>query len=92
MKIAVNRNYGGFRLNKEQENMLRPFVNDDFIDEVDYNHSLRTNAKLIEVLEQIPSKSIRIIEIPDNATDWVINEYDGCETIYYVVDGKIKRA
>ena len=38
MKIAVNRSYGGFRLNKEQENMLRPFVDDDFIYEVEYKY------------------------------------------------------
>lgn len=33
---------------------------------------------------------IKIVEIPDEATDWMITEYDGLETIYYVLDGKIK--
>ena len=27
--------------------------------------------------------------IPDNATDWDIEDYDGNETLIYVVDGKI---
>lgn len=93
MKIAVNRNYGGFRLTEKQIEVLQPLVNEDFIDEVDYNQKLRNDPILIRTLELYPSDNdVKIIEIPDNATDWVINEYDGFETVYYVVDGKIKRA
>lgn len=92
MKIALNKDYGCFMLNEEQEKNLKPLVDDDFIYEVDYNHKLRTNKYLIETLEKIPSKSITIIEIPDNATDFIIDDYDGFETVYFVVDGKIKRA
>ena len=29
-------------------------------------------------------------EIPDNATDYMITEYDGAEGIIYVVDGKLE--
>ena len=93
MKIAVNRSYGAFILHEEQTEMLKPFVNEDFIFEVDYKHELRSNDKLIEVIEATQdTNSIKVIEIPDNATDYIINEHDGFETVYYVVDGKIKRA
>lgn len=30
-----------------------------------------------------------IVEIPDNVTDWEISEYDGWESVVYVLDGKI---
>ena len=30
-----------------------------------------------------------VIELPDNATDFDIQDYDGIETIVFVVDGKI---
>lgn len=93
MKIAVNKNYGGFRLTDKQIEVLQPLVNEDFIDEVDYNQKLRNDPILIRTLELYPNNNdVRIIEIPDNSTDWIINEYDGFETVYYVVDGKIKRA
>ena len=32
---------------------------------------------------------ISIVEIPDESTDWMLDEHDGAETIWYVVDGKI---
>ena len=35
---------------------------------------------------------LRIVEIPDNATDWRIMEYDGIETVLMVIDGKIVEA
>jgi redox-sensitive bicupin YhaK (pirin superfamily) len=35
---------------------------------------------------------LRLVEIPDTMTDWEKNDYDGIETITYVVDGKIYHA
>ena len=32
---------------------------------------------------------LKVVEIPEEATDWEINEYDGLESITYVVDGKL---
>lgn len=32
---------------------------------------------------------LMVVEIPDNATDWELDEYDGLESIIYVADGKI---
>ena len=38
------------------------------------------------------SAKLKVIEIPDNATDWDIEDYDGIERIVYVVDGKLNYA
>lgn len=35
---------------------------------------------------------LEVVEIPEEATDWEIDEYDGQESITYVVDGKIYHA
>jgi hypothetical protein len=32
---------------------------------------------------------LKVVEIPEEATDWELNEYDGLESITYVVDGKL---
>lgn len=33
-----------------------------------------------------------VIELPDNTTDYMVTEYDGWESIIYVVDGKLYEA
>lgn len=35
---------------------------------------------------------LEIAEIPDEAMDWKLDEYDGLESVTYVVDGKIYHA
>lgn len=85
MKIVVNKAFGGFGCGLTSED--RKFVyryEDD-----------RTNDKLIAFVESHPTGEcgdLRIVEIPDSATDWEVDEYDGFESIIYVVDGKIHRA
>ena len=32
---------------------------------------------------------LKIVNIPDNITDWVIDEYDGIERIIYVENGHL---
>lgn len=36
-------------------------------------------------------KSNEIIDIilPEGTTDWFVTEYDGCESLWYVKDGKL---
>lgn len=29
------------------------------------------------------------IILPEDATDWFVTEYDGCESLWYVKDGKL---
>ena len=88
-KILVNLDFGGFSLKKEyfEDFMARTHGLDD----------IREDEKLIALVEQGTNiggnyAEIGIAEIPDNATDYVIEEYDGKETVLYVLDGKIRYA
>ena len=88
MKIVVNKCYGGFSLSKTGIKLLD--LEDDF--GVD-----RTNERLIELVEANAPVSGRyanlaVVKIPDEATDWEINEYDGFESITYVLNGKLHHA
>ena len=84
MKIVINACFGGFGLGS------------DIMSKLGYGETCtyqwdRTDWKLIELLEQHPELKgdLEIEEIPDTATDWAICEYDGAETVIYVIDGKI---
>ena len=79
MKIVINGDYGGFGYGVSKE--VTPLAKKEN----------RTNPQLIMWVETQPHKcgDLRVVEIPNNATDWEINEYDGLEEIIYVVDGKI---
>jgi hypothetical protein len=84
MKIVVNGAFGGygFGVDKELKTLINKYETD------------RTNPELIACVENNPNHcgDLEITEIPDNATDWDINEYDGLETVIYVVNGKIRYA
>ena len=93
MKIVLNKCYGGFSLSGFACEKLdcRPYDYDDRLS--------RISEKLIDLIETYGSvkcsrscAAIVIVEIPDETTDWEINEYDGLETVTYVVDGKIHHA
>ena len=49
---------------------------------------------MIEAGEDISGDyaKLKVVEIPDNFTDYEINDYDGVETLIYVIDGKIYHA
>jgi len=88
-KILVNLNFGGFELKDEY------FV--DFMKRTQGLDDIREDEKLIALVEQgfdigDERSDIGIAEIPDNATDYVIEEYNGKETVLYVVNGKIRYA
>lgn len=90
MKIIINECFGGFSVNDNIVKMLNLESGYDLKDD-------RTNAKLIELIESgvnVNSEysDLVVVDIPDDATDYVIEEYDGWESILYVLDGKIKRA
>lgn len=93
MKIIINRCYGGYNINGKTIKKLSEsgMVVDEHGGVYD---STRTNSELIKMIENgeyVDSSysKLKVVEIPDNATDYMIEEYDGLESILYVVDGKI---
>ena len=86
MKIVVNECWGGFSISDfamEKLGTKSPFAVD------------RMDERLISLIEEFGSEKIsgncadlRVEEVPDDATDWWIDEYDGSETLCYVKDGK----
>lgn len=82
MKIVINNDYGGYGL-------LNWDDDDQYSDIVEkYKHD-RTNPVLVAVVENNHIGDLAVVEIPDEATDWDIKEYDGLETVIYVLNGKI---
>lgn len=87
MKLVINVSYGGFSLPEE-------FRTQYGIDEYDDNIN-RTDERLITFIEnhggcvEAFCSELEVVEIPDESTDYYIDEYDGLETVIYVLDGKI---
>ena len=101
MKFVLNKCYGGFVLSEKAEDELKAKLklkgelNEEFFDfEIE-----RNNETLVEVVEKFGSEAydnslskLRIVDIPDENTDYEIDECDGFETITYVLDGKLHYA
>ena len=91
MKVVINTWFGGFAVSEQVR------VTMGWESEYDgcYDYSVRTDPKLIELVEQLGDKAsasgscLRVVTLPENVTDWRINEYDGAESIIYVLNGKI---
>ena len=88
MKIVINVCFGGFGLTEEAKKALG----------IEYSEDIeRTDSRLVKMVEtdavNIADRfaELKVIEIPDEATDWDIDEYDGAEEIIFVVDGKLHR-
>lgn len=96
MKVVLNKCYGGFSLNNDVVTIL--LENDSKLDcdMIAYNYNDRFNKDLIAVIEKYGSEfcsgyvaDLRVIEIPDDITDYKIIENDGYENIFYVVNGAL---
>lgn len=89
MKIVINTCYGGFGINSKwcAENCKEGCRED-----------CRECEKLIRAIEKKEElvgnylSELTVVEIPDEATDYEILEYDGCESLLYVLNGKIRYA
>ena len=92
MTFILNKCYGGWSISDFAMEQLGLDSNYPDMDEVD-------EKKLAELINEYGSEKcsghsakLKVIEIPDNATDWDIEDYDGIERIVYVVDGKLNYA
>lgn len=85
MKIVKNADFGGFGYGvaKAHQQWVREFADEE----------KRTDPEIVAFVEEHPTEcgDLVVVEIPDTATDWQVDDYDGLETILYVVDGKIHR-
>lgn len=84
MEIVINKCFGGFNLSNFAEERLGT------------SYPERTDGELISLIKEYGSKQVsgpfaklKVVEIPEETTDYEIDEYDGLERIMYVVNGKI---
>ena len=88
MVLVINSCYGGFDLPREFCEMYDR--DDTWVYDIE-----RDDPKLVSYVRENGGRvkfgysELECVTIPDNATDWEMDEYDGYETITYVVDGKI---
>jgi hypothetical protein len=85
MKLVINTTFGRFCLPDE-------FCELHGLDR--WDSVLRNQPELVSYVEargQVPTcvGKLEVVEIPEEATDWELDEYDGLESITYVVDGKL---
>lgn len=103
MKIVINECYGGFSITYNPDIFKALNIDNEYadvsrtdpvlIDLVEKEMAMNTNSNGYVMTYRIVSGScarLKVVEIPDEATDWEIDEYDGSESIIYVVDGKIQ--
>lgn len=79
MKIVINNSYGAITL--ESDELRR---DPKFIEDVESGRFVGCETDAWGSVE-----TLRVVEIPDNATDMMIVNYDGVEGVLYVVDGMI---
>lgn len=88
MKLVINTCYGGFDVPDE---CLKDFgVSCSW-------HIERNDPKLVSLAERLIAEGknsfdfsrLVVVDIPDEATDYMINEHDGMESVIYVLDGKL---
>lgn len=94
--ILLNRCFGAFQLSKEAEEKV------NYINKPEYSQCKeiwRTDPDIIAIFDSMGSdkfsgscSKIEKITLPDGITDLMINEYDGVETVIYVLEGKIHGA
>ncbi len=82
MKIVINTSYG--KISEESAGFR---FDPQFIEDVETG---RFVGRVIECAGfSSYAETLKVIEIPDEATDCQLVEYDGCEGIFYVLGGKL---
>ena len=85
MELVINVSYGGFSLPQGFCEMYE-------LDE--YDDIERDDVRLVEYVKEhdgveVEYGDLEVVTLPQGCTDYYIDEYDGAETVIYVVDGKI---
>ena len=95
IEILINKCFGGSSLSEEAAEATSHIADRYELESFDN----RTNPEVLRIFDSMGSEEfsgycseIKKVSIPDTATDWMIDDYDGLETIIYVVDGKIRTA
>lgn len=92
MVFVLNKCYGGFSLSPFAVKRLG--VDSAYAD----LDSLQIDALAALIAEYGSEKcsgsfaKLKVVEVPDTVTDWIVQEYDGIEVLIYVLDGKIHQA
>ena len=95
MKFVLNKCYGGFGLSDKAEDELKAKLN---LEEFFSWKIARNNEALVEIVERLGAEAngcfaeLKVVDIPDENTDFEIDNYDGIETITYVLNGKLHYA
>lgn len=85
MKVVLNKRFGGFNVSKEWA-MAHGYESGWEVHRMDPEL-----VAAIEAGEEVsgPCALLTVAEIPAEATDWEINNYDGVESVIAVIDGKL---
>ena len=88
MKMIINDCYGGFGIRMDILEKLKLTAYSEGDDVIRGNPQL---IKMIETGEDISDDyaKLKVVEIPDESTDWYLDENDGWESVIYVLDGKL---
>lgn len=95
MKIVLNECYGGFGLSDFGAKILGTHYPER---EMFFGNGNAMHEELAALVEAFGTRlngefaNLQVYDIPDDVTDWEINEYDGYESLLYVRNGKIWRA
>ena len=81
VKMVINGDFGGFGYGVAEE--FR-----EFVEQYEDN---RFALELVKFVEEHPEEcgDLEVVGISEGFTDYYIEEYDGSESVLYVLDGKI---
>lgn len=84
MKMVISVSFEGFRIPQEVWEMVKST-------KCEHPDDIRTDPRLIDWVLHNPDQcdSLIVVEVPDGYTDYYIEEYDGWESLLYVLNGKI---
>lgn len=79
MKIVINTSYGGIMARsaalRRDPQFIEDVENGRFVGDFDAKYGV--------------AEELKVVEIPDDATDMMVVNYDGTEGVIYVCNGKI---